>query len=71
MGFIGTSPNLCRRHYAKYDVQESLGVIGSDKKRWHIAELVEASLDDGAIMIGEHCYGCTAGQGSSCGGALD
>ncbi|MCB1905231.1 MAG: DUF3641 domain-containing protein, partial [Gammaproteobacteria bacterium] len=19
---------------------------------------------------GEHCYGCTAGQGSSCGGAL-
>lgn len=47
------------------------GMIGSDKKRWHIAELVEASLDDAAIMIGEHCYGCTAGQGSSCGGALD
>jgi radical SAM/Cys-rich protein len=58
-------------HYAQYDVQESLGVISSDKKRWHIAELVEATLDDGAIMIGEHCYGCTAGQGSSCGGALD
>ncbi len=23
------------------------------------------------ISIGEHCYGCTAGQGSSCGGALN
>jgi len=22
------------------------------------------------IATGEHCYGCTAGQGSSCGGAL-
>jgi hypothetical protein len=22
------------------------------------------------IVVGEHCYGCTAGQGSSCGGAL-
>lgn len=22
------------------------------------------------IRVGEHCYGCTAGQGSSCGGAL-
>ena len=24
-----------------------------------------------AIRIADHCYGCTAGQGSSCGGALD
>ncbi|MBN7797960.1 arsenosugar biosynthesis radical SAM (seleno)protein ArsS [Parahaliea mediterranea] len=24
-----------------------------------------------AIATGEHCYGCTAGQGSSCGGALE
>ena len=32
-------------------------------------------LDDGAlprrIRIADHCYGCTAGQGSSCGGALN
>jgi radical SAM/Cys-rich protein len=27
-------------------------------------------LDRGAITVGDHCYGCTAGQGSSCGGAL-
>jgi hypothetical protein len=24
-----------------------------------------------AIRIADHCYGCTAGQGSSCGGALE
>ena len=24
-----------------------------------------------AIHTADHCYGCTAGQGSSCGGALD
>jgi hypothetical protein len=24
-----------------------------------------------AIRVADHCYGCTAGQGSSCGGALE
>ena len=24
-----------------------------------------------SIATAEHCYGCTAGQGSSCGGALE
>ena len=23
------------------------------------------------IVVKDHCYGCTAGQGSSCGGALE
>ncbi|MFB6260474.1 MAG: DUF3641 domain-containing protein, partial [Thiohalorhabdaceae bacterium] len=22
------------------------------------------------VVVRDHCYGCTAGQGSSCGGAL-
>jgi radical SAM/Cys-rich protein len=25
----------------------------------------------GPVVLGDHCYGCTAGQGSSCGGALE
>jgi hypothetical protein len=28
-------------------------------------------LSQRKIMVGDHCFGCTAGQGSSCGGALD
>ena len=32
-------------------------------------DLVRA-LEHRAIVVGSHCYGCTAGAGSSCGGAL-
>ena len=28
------------------------------------------SLEDRKIMTGDHCFGCTAGAGSSCGGAI-
>ena len=28
-------------------------------------------LDGRRIATGSHCFGCTAGAGSSCGGALD
>ena len=28
------------------------------------------SLEHREIMTGDHCFGCTAGAGSSCGGAL-
>lgn len=36
----------------------------------HISDLLSDELPGEAIRVGEHCYGCTAGQGSSCGGAL-
>jgi radical SAM/Cys-rich protein len=36
----------------------------------HLRELVGRSLDSNSIVVMDHCYGCTAGQGSSCGGAL-
>ena len=45
-------------------------VIASDKARWQLKELLDENLSDAPIVIGEHCYGCTAGQGSSCSGAL-
>ena len=32
--------------------------------------LLGEPLDDNPIATGQHCFGCTAGQGSSCGGAL-
>ncbi len=48
-----------------------LPMVASDR-RPHIRELVSAaSLEGSAVVTGAHCYGCTAGQGSSCGGALD
>ncbi|MCX8113603.1 MAG: arsenosugar biosynthesis radical SAM protein ArsS [Burkholderiaceae bacterium] len=36
----------------------------------HLRDWLEADLADNPIVVAEHCYGCTAGQGSSCGGAL-
>lgn len=35
-----------------------------------LSDLLQEDLVGEAIVVGEHCYGCTAGQGSSCGGAL-
>ena len=42
-----------------------LGAGGS-----RLADLMNRELDGAPITVGEHCWGCTAGQGSSCGGAL-
>ncbi len=35
-----------------------------------LADLLDADLAGRPIRVGGHCFGCTAGQGSSCGGAL-
>lgn len=38
--------------------------------RVHISQLTDELLADHAIRTANHCYGCTAGCGSSCGGSL-
>lgn len=48
----------------------SLPMGWKDKPRVHLSELIGQSLTGNDIVVGDHCYGCTAGQGSSCGGAL-
>lgn len=35
----------------------------------HIADFNIRSLENREIIVNQHCYGCTAGAGSSCGGA--
>jgi radical SAM/Cys-rich protein len=40
------------------------------KARVHLSHLLDEDLTDNPIRVAGHCYGCTAGQGSSCGGAL-
>ena len=41
------------------------------RSRLHIADLSGVDLDNRPVKVADHCYACTAGQGSSCGGALD
>ena len=43
--------------------------IGSGASR-HIREFNFSQLQQRTIVTGNHCYGCTAGSGSSCGGAV-
>ena len=40
------------------------------RRKMHIRELTGQDLENNPIVVADHCYGCTAGQGSSCGGAL-
>ena len=40
------------------------------KPRPHLADLLEQDPAGLPVRIADHCFGCTAGQGSSCGGAL-
>jgi radical SAM/Cys-rich protein len=48
-----------------------LPLLVSDRRRHISTLLTETNLDTAPIRTGEHCYGCAAGQGSSCGGALE
>jgi hypothetical protein len=40
------------------------------RPRTHLSDLDVGALEGSPIRTADHCYGCTAGQGSSCGGAL-
>jgi radical SAM/Cys-rich protein len=55
------------------DFNQMLGMpaaLGSGA-RPHLRALLESDAAGTPIRVAEHCYGCTAGQGSSCGGALE
>ncbi len=52
------------------DFNQQLGLPLPGAPRRHLRELLSNGLDGQPISVAEHCFGCTAGQGSSCGGAL-
>ena len=43
---------------------------GVSVEKTHLNDLMKKDLSGQDIAIMDHCYGCTAGQGSSCGGEL-
>ena len=40
------------------------------RARLRLADLIDDDIAGNPVRVAGHCYGCTAGQGSSCGGAL-
>lgn len=57
-----------RLYDCDFNQQLDLPLISSSQR--HLRDLLHDSLDNQPIAVAAHCYGCTAGQGSSCGGAL-
>jgi radical SAM/Cys-rich protein len=55
------------------DFNQMLGLSLQNKhhKPMHLSDLLDQELGDLPITVRNHCYGCTAGQGSSCAGALN
>ncbi len=72
------SPLMCR-HLLSVDWQgrifdcdfnQMLNLPLSGQNRKWLWDITLDNLDGAEIVVGKHCYGCTAGAGSSCGGAL-
>ena len=57
-------------HDCDFNQMLALPLGGSPSRGVHLSELIEQDLEGRPIAVADHCYGCTAGQGSSCGGAL-
>jgi radical SAM/Cys-rich protein len=54
------------------DFNQMLGlpIVVAGRARPHLRDVIGRDLSGSPIVVRDHCYGCTAGQGSSCGGAI-
>jgi radical SAM/Cys-rich protein len=58
-------------HVYDCDFNQMLDLPLADRaEKVHISDLMQQQLETTPIATRQHCYGCTAGQGSSCSGAL-
>lgn len=51
------------------DFNQMLDMLVAEEAPRHISDFNTEALTEREIMLNQHCYGCTAGAGSSCGGA--
>ena len=53
------------------DFNQMLGLpLGDSTQKTHIQDLNTDRIHGKSIAVRDHCFGCTAGRGSSCSGAL-
>jgi radical SAM/Cys-rich protein len=80
-GFVEKNLNkvMCRAllsvswdgHVFDCDFNQMLDLpLGAANRAIHLSELVDLPLLNSPIAVDTHCFGCTAGAGSSCSGAL-
>ena len=53
------------------DFNQMLDMPMENRKSRYLWELDWQELEGRPIHLGQHCYGCTAGAGSTCGGAIE
>jgi radical SAM/Cys-rich protein len=69
-------PHVMCRHLISVDWRGYLfdcdfnQLLGLEAARPHLHDLLQWDPEGSAIRVADHCFGCTAGSGSSCGGAL-
>lgn len=49
----------------------ALPMLSGEQSSRHLRDLLTMDLSGHPVAVADHCFGCTAGAGSSCGGALD
>jgi radical SAM/Cys-rich protein len=52
------------------DFNQMLELPAAGQAGLHLRDLMQAKWPQRPIAVGDHCFGCSAGRGSSCGGAL-
>ncbi|MBW6495223.1 MAG: DUF3641 domain-containing protein, partial [Burkholderiaceae bacterium] len=57
-------------HDCDFNQMLDLPLRSGGRAMTHVTEVSGESLAGNPIAVAGHCYGCTAGQGSSCSGAL-
>ncbi len=57
-----------RLHDCDFNLALAIPAPGPERTIWDLRDL--SALEGRPIATGPHCFGCTAGAGSSCGGAL-
>ena len=66
-----TTPQVDLGHLRNRNRMLALPMRLNGSPRTRLADLLGADIEGRPIAIRGHCFGCTAGQGSSCGGALN
>jgi radical SAM/Cys-rich protein len=52
------------------DFNQQLNMNLGKNTQAHLISLINSPMENSPICVADHCFACTAGQGSSCGGAL-
>jgi hypothetical protein len=60
----------CYVYDCDFNQMLGLSLVRAGARRPHLRDILGEDVEGNPIVVRNHCYGCTAGQGSSCGGAL-